>query len=69
MPAHAWVKVFCHESLRRTPPSKSSLLLAVSVHVPMSSWGRLQYGFPDSIDATPAFRYAKLLAWLFHCHS
>src|SRR5262249_27115796 len=69
MPAHGLSYVLAHELYKSIPPSKSSLLLAALFHVPMNSCGWLQYGFPDSIDETPPFRYAKLFGWLFRCHS
>jgi hypothetical protein len=52
--------MLAHELKSSTPPSNSRRLVAVLFHVPMNSCGWLQYGLPDSIEATPAFRYAKL---------
>src|SRR4029077_7766741 len=69
MPAHEFSYVLAHELKSSTPPSNSRLLDAVLFHVPMNSCGWLQYGLPDSIEETPAFRYAKLFGWLFRCHS
>src|SRR4029078_12876072 len=56
MPAHRLSKVLAHELKSSTPPSNSRRLVAVLFHVPINSCGWLQYGLPDSIDETPAFR-------------
>src|SRR5690349_17960745 len=69
MPAHRLSNVLAQELNSSTPPSNSRRLDAVLFHVPMNSCGWLQYGLPDSIEETPAFRYAKLFGWLFRCHS